>query len=293
MPGLPLAHELGRLDALVLEVRRHADVGHDDLRLGSARRRRRARRSPRRRPTTSRSGCAASSARTPSRTSSESSARNTVIFGEPARPSGRCFDGRTRPCVCHRSIGTCSGAGPQGRTPPQSAGAGTPARRPSAPPGRSRAEVRRFACRTHLRHGRARQPCGSNTPSLTISWIPSEAVTGMNKPIFESGVAHYDDPPPDVIDDLDALRDDDRFRFANRLARVDRRRRRPRSSARATTTTAAGHGMPPRFASATKEAHVRRAVSSRNSRAIPKSNGRRRDSCRRSAAVPRCPRPAV
>ena len=31
---MPLAHELGRLDPLVLEVRRHADVGHDDLRLG-------------------------------------------------------------------------------------------------------------------------------------------------------------------------------------------------------------------------------------------------------------------
>ena len=55
------------------------------------------------------------------------------------------------------------------------------------------------------------------TTALTISWIPSEAVTGMNKPLFESGVADYDDPPPDVIDDLDALRDNDGFRFANRL----------------------------------------------------------------------------
>ena len=35
---------------------------------------------------------------------------------------------------------------------------------------------------------------------------------------FEVGVAHYDDPPPDAIDDLAALRDADRFRFANRLA---------------------------------------------------------------------------
>ena len=31
------------------------------------------------------------------------------------------------------------------------------------------------------------------------------------------GVTHYDDPPPDVIEDLDALRDSDAFRFANRL----------------------------------------------------------------------------
>jgi Cyclic nucleotide-binding domain len=51
----------------------------------------------------------------------------------------------------------------------------------------------------------------------TLSWIPSEAVTGVNKPVFEMGVAHYDDPPPDVIDDLEALRDSDAFRFANRL----------------------------------------------------------------------------
>jgi hypothetical protein len=52
----------------------------------------------------------------------------------------------------------------------------------------------------------------------SISWIPSEAVTGLNKGIFESGFTHYDDPPPDHIADLDALRDEDGFRFANRLA---------------------------------------------------------------------------
>ena len=52
----------------------------------------------------------------------------------------------------------------------------------------------------------------------SLSWIPSEAVAGVNKGMFEMGVAHYDDPPPDVIEDLDALREADRFRFANRLA---------------------------------------------------------------------------
>jgi hypothetical protein len=51
----------------------------------------------------------------------------------------------------------------------------------------------------------------------TLSWIPSEAVTGMQRGFFDSGITHYDPPPPDVIDDLDALRADDRFRFANRL----------------------------------------------------------------------------
>jgi hypothetical protein len=50
-----------------------------------------------------------------------------------------------------------------------------------------------------------------------ISWIPSEAVEGMQKMPFEVGIAHYDEPPPDVIDDLEALRAADRFRFANEL----------------------------------------------------------------------------
>ena len=51
----------------------------------------------------------------------------------------------------------------------------------------------------------------------SISWIPSEAIKGMTKMPFEVGVAHYDQPPPDVVDDLVALRDADRFRFANNL----------------------------------------------------------------------------
>ncbi len=53
----------------------------------------------------------------------------------------------------------------------------------------------------------------------SVSWIPSEAVTGpVLKGTFESGFTHYDDPPPDVIDDLVELRDEGRFRFANHLA---------------------------------------------------------------------------
>jgi hypothetical protein len=51
----------------------------------------------------------------------------------------------------------------------------------------------------------------------SISWIPSEAISGTTKLPFAFGMAHYDEPPPDVIDDLDALRDADRFRFANVL----------------------------------------------------------------------------
>ena len=51
----------------------------------------------------------------------------------------------------------------------------------------------------------------------SISWIPSEAVEGVTKIPFEMGVAHYDDPPPDHIDSLEALAEADRFRFANQL----------------------------------------------------------------------------
>ena len=57
----------------------------------------------------------------------------------------------------------------------------------------------------------------------SISWIPSEAIEGVTKMPFEMGVAHYDDPPPDHIDSLDALRDwRIAFRFANELDGVDR-----------------------------------------------------------------------
>jgi hypothetical protein len=52
-----------------------------------------------------------------------------------------------------------------------------------------------------------------------ISWIPSEAIEGMPKLPFELGVAHYDAPPPEQLaaGDLERLRDEDRYREANRL----------------------------------------------------------------------------
>jgi hypothetical protein len=50
-----------------------------------------------------------------------------------------------------------------------------------------------------------------------VSWIPSEAITGPSKVPFELGVTHYDQPPPDVISDLEELRTTDRFREANEL----------------------------------------------------------------------------
>jgi Cyclic nucleotide-binding domain len=51
----------------------------------------------------------------------------------------------------------------------------------------------------------------------SISWIPSEAITGPSKLPFELGVTHYDETPPDHLQDLDDLRNNDRFREANDL----------------------------------------------------------------------------
>jgi hypothetical protein len=52
-----------------------------------------------------------------------------------------------------------------------------------------------------------------------ISWIPSEAISGLPKLPFELGIGHYDEPPPDHLGahDLEQLRDADRFREANFL----------------------------------------------------------------------------
>ena len=52
----------------------------------------------------------------------------------------------------------------------------------------------------------------------SLSWLPLGAVEGFNRLPFGLGVAHYDPPPPEVLDDLDELAANDRFRFANRLA---------------------------------------------------------------------------
>ncbi len=53
----------------------------------------------------------------------------------------------------------------------------------------------------------------------SISWIPSEAMTGPLRVPMDLGIGHYDAPPPDQIDpaDLPGMRDNDLFRFANHL----------------------------------------------------------------------------
>jgi hypothetical protein len=51
----------------------------------------------------------------------------------------------------------------------------------------------------------------------SLSWIPSEAIQGSTRLPFDMGVTHYDDPPPDTIEDLATLHHEGRFRFANVL----------------------------------------------------------------------------
>ena len=52
----------------------------------------------------------------------------------------------------------------------------------------------------------------------SVSWMPLGAMEGVSKELaFRLGIAHYDPPPPDVLEDLEALKAADRFRFANEL----------------------------------------------------------------------------
>jgi hypothetical protein len=51
----------------------------------------------------------------------------------------------------------------------------------------------------------------------SLSWIPSEAVTGGTRIAFDAGFTHYDDPPPAQVDDVQQLGAAGRFRFANLL----------------------------------------------------------------------------
>ena len=52
---------------------------------------------------------------------------------------------------------------------------------------------------------------------FSVSWIPSEAISGHTRIPMDIGVGHYDDPPPDHIEDLSALEQAGGFRFANKL----------------------------------------------------------------------------
>jgi hypothetical protein len=50
-----------------------------------------------------------------------------------------------------------------------------------------------------------------------ITWLPFAALDQLPELPIGIAVAHYDEPPPEVLGDLDELRDEDRFREANQL----------------------------------------------------------------------------
>lgn len=54
--------------------------------------------------------------------------------------------------------------------------------------------------------------------AMSVSWIPSESLSGPLRGSFDAGVTHYDQPPPGQLTGVEQLRqlhEDDRFRFAN------------------------------------------------------------------------------
>jgi hypothetical protein len=65
-------------------------------------------------------------------------------------------------------------------------------------------------------------PMHVHSSITALSWIPSEAVTGLTDASFKAGFTHYDQAPPDALGadipaTVEALRAADRFRFANHL----------------------------------------------------------------------------
>jgi hypothetical protein len=53
--------------------------------------------------------------------------------------------------------------------------------------------------------------------ATAITWLPFEALDRLQSVPLELAVAHYDEPPPELVPDLDELRRRDAFREANEL----------------------------------------------------------------------------
>jgi cyclic nucleotide-binding protein len=51
----------------------------------------------------------------------------------------------------------------------------------------------------------------------SLSWIPSEAISGVMRLPFDLGPVHYDDPPPDRINDIPEIARSGAVRFVNEL----------------------------------------------------------------------------
>ena len=115
----------------------------------------------------------------------------------------------------------------------------------------------------------------------SITWIPSEAVEGMPKLPFELGVAHYDEPPPDVLGDLEKLREKDASARRTSSAAGSRSRtadRRPRQrgsrSARRHDVSDSGRpGWPSRPSPFRSSSPSRRSVTAGSGSCRPQAGG--------------------
>ena len=66
-------------------------------------------------------------------------------------------------------------------------------------------------------HRREYVPMRHESRVASLSWIPSEAVTGRSWVAVGAGFTRYDEPPPGELGDIERLRATNRFRFANVL----------------------------------------------------------------------------
>src|SRR5665213_1416098 len=140
-----------------------------------------------------RSLCRSMSARTPSRTRRLSSARKTVMT----------FSLSSLGSLTAKSFAT---------KPKEKQGANLHIYRGVRPPLR-----RALPLFTNAIATTTLLPMRYQNSVTSLSWIPSEAIQGGTRLPFDVAMAHYDQAPPDEIGDLDKLRRNDRFRFANRL----------------------------------------------------------------------------
>src|SRR5207302_2423662 len=140
-------------------------------------------------PTTRTSSVMSSSARRPSRTIRLSSASSTLI--RPISVSGRAESGPSKGASVTQSGWLA---------------------------------LIKEASRHHRPHLHWALPCRAEVDQMkyessvtAVSWIPFEAVKGFLAMPFDMGLAHYDEPLPSQLDDLDDWHRRDLFRESNEL----------------------------------------------------------------------------
>jgi chromate reductase len=93
---------------------------------------------------------------------------------------------------------------------------GGPDRRrdPDPPRGSDRGPGRRSSS---ARRSKSRRLMRIDASATAITWLPFAALDGIPLIPLELAVAHYDEPPPETVPDIDELRRQDAFREANEL----------------------------------------------------------------------------